>query len=62
METFMSEAIILEALLASCLLALWITWLALRGLFLLMPAKTQIVPPVRSLPNRPPMPRRRDAA
>jgi hypothetical protein len=39
MENFLGDAIILEAALASVLLALWMTWLAMRGLFLLMPAK-----------------------
>ncbi len=34
----MSEAIILEATLISVLLALWLTWLLMQGLFRLMPA------------------------
>jgi hypothetical protein len=38
MDTFMSEAIILEAAMVSVLLALWITSIALHGLFWLMSA------------------------
>ena len=38
MDTFMGEAIILEATLISVLLALWLTWLLMQGLFRLMPA------------------------
>jgi hypothetical protein len=52
METFMSEAIITEGALVSVLLALWMTWLVLRGLFWLMPARTQTVQPVRFVANR----------
>ena len=46
MDTFWSEAIVLEAALISVLLGLWITWLGLRGLLLLMPA------PARPAANR----------
>ena len=47
MDTFMSEAIILEAALISVLLALWITSAVLRGLFWLMSAISRpIVSPV----------------
>lgn len=38
METFMGTVVVIEAALLSCLLAVWMTWLALRGLFELMPA------------------------
>jgi hypothetical protein len=38
METFMGTVVVIEAVLLSCLLAVWMTWLALRGLFELMPA------------------------
>ena len=37
METFMSGAMVIEAALLSFLLALWMTWLGLCGLFRLMP-------------------------
>ena len=33
MESFLNGAVMIEAGLLSVLLALWITWLALRGLF-----------------------------
>jgi len=52
MDTFMSEAIILEAALISVLLALWLTSLLMHGLFRLMPATahaptTRPVRPIR---------------
>jgi hypothetical protein len=37
MESFMSGAMVVEGALLSFLVALWMTWLALNGLFLLMP-------------------------
>jgi hypothetical protein len=40
MDNFLGEAIVLEATLGSVLLALWMTWLLMRGLFKLMPATT----------------------
>lgn len=45
METFMSGAMMIEAGLLSILLALWMTWLALRGLFLMMPARGRAAQP-----------------
>jgi hypothetical protein len=62
METFTSGAIVIEAALLSFVLALWITWLGLRGLFRLMPATTQIVQPLRFVANLQQGNRRRDAA
>jgi hypothetical protein len=67
MDTFMSEAIVLEAVLISVLLALWVTWLLMRGLFLLMPATNHAaaprpIRPIRLVANRPQANRRRDAA
>ena len=47
MNTFMSGAMMIEAGLFSILLALWITWLALRGLFLMMPGNSRAEQPVR---------------
>jgi len=38
METFMNGAMVVEGALLSFLLALWMTWLGLSGLFRLMPA------------------------
>lgn len=67
MDTFMSEAIVLEAVLISVLLALWITWLLMRGLFLLMPATNHIaaprpIRPIRLAANRQQANQRRNAA
>lgn len=67
METFMSGAMVIESALLSFLLALWMTWLALRGLFRLMPATCRpltgpIVQPIQLLANRQQGDRRRDAA
>ena len=45
METWMSGAMAIEAGMLSFLLALWITWMSLRGLFRLLPAtKTEAIP------------------
>jgi hypothetical protein len=62
MESFMNGAMLIEGALLSFLLALWMTWLALRGLFWLMPVATRpaatcVVPPIRLVANR-----QRDAA
>ena len=72
METFMSGAMVVEGALLSFLLALWMTWLGLRGLFRLMPVTSgpvasrslisPIVQPIRSVANRQEANRRRDAA
>jgi hypothetical protein len=67
MDTFMSEAIVLEAVLISVLLALWVTWLLLLGLFRLMPATTTAAAirparPIRLIANRQQASPRRDAA
>ena len=47
METFMGAVIVIEAALLSSLLAVWMTWLALRGLFELMPARNRPAQPIR---------------
>jgi len=57
METFMNGAMVIEAALLSFLLALWMTWLGLCGLFRLMPvmsspAAGRIVQPIRFVVNR----------
>lgn len=67
METFMSEAIILEATLISVLLALWLTWLLMQGLFRLMPAAahaptTRPARPIRLAANATRATDRRNAA
>lgn len=67
MQTFLSEAIVLEAALASVLLALWITWFALRGLFGLMsalhgPHPGGTVQPIRVAARRAQTLGKRDAA
>ena len=41
METFMGAVMVIEAALLSSLLAVWMTWLALRGLFELMPDRNR---------------------
>lgn len=68
MDTFISEAIVLEAALVSVLFALWITSIALRGLFCLMSAMGQhpftehAIQPIRLAASQVPGNRRRDAA
>jgi hypothetical protein len=67
MDTFMGEAIILEAALISVLLALWLTWLLMQGLFRLMPATAQAnanrpVRPIRLVANEQRTNERRNAA
>ena len=57
MENFMSEAVVLEAVLVSVLLALWMTWMGLRGLLLLVPATpktaaSRAVRPIQLVANR----------
>ncbi len=45
METFMNAAVLIEIMVMSFLLALWVTWIGLRGLFRLMPGgKLEAVP------------------
>ena len=67
MDTFMSEAIILEATLVSVLLALWLTWLLMQGLFRLMPATAPAnvnrpMSPIRLAAGGEPLSERRKAA
>ena len=68
METFTSGAVVIEAGLLSSLLALWITWLVLSGLFRLMPftsgsvTTARTVQPIRFASKEPYANRRRDAA
>ena len=67
METFMNGAMVIEGALLSFLLALWMTWLGLRGLFRLMPVRSslatgRIIQPIRFVAKRQQGNRRRDAA
>ncbi len=52
METWMSGAILVEATMLSFLLALWIAWMSLRGLFRMLPATRTNAVPVRSAAQR----------
>jgi hypothetical protein len=52
METFMSDAMVIEGALLSFLLALCMTWLGLSGLFRLMPLTSRIVQPIQLVANR----------
>jgi hypothetical protein len=47
METFLSDAMVIEGALLSFLLALCMTWLGLSGLFRLLPGTARIVQPIR---------------
>jgi hypothetical protein len=47
METWMEGAMLIEATLLSFLVALWITWLSLRGLFRMLPATRLDAVPIR---------------
>ena len=52
MESFMSGAMVVQAGLLSVLLAVWITWLGLRGMFWLLPgmgrgSASQAAEPIR---------------
>lgn len=51
METLMNGATVVEGALISLLLALWITWLALRGLFGLMPNAARAIAPRKVEPR-----------
>jgi hypothetical protein len=52
MRSFMSATFLVEVVFLSFLLALWLTWLGLRGLFRLLPATSRSVAPVRYVSNR----------
>jgi hypothetical protein len=52
MKSFMSVTLLVEVAFLSFLLALWITWWGLRGLFRLLPATNRSVAPVRFVANR----------
>lgn len=52
LEPLMNGAVLVEAVLLSFLLALWLTWLAMRGVFCLMPVtvRPSTVREVRQVP------------
>jgi hypothetical protein len=52
MESLMSGAMLIEVTLLSFLLALWVTWLGLSGLFRLLPASNRNASPLRFVANR----------
>jgi hypothetical protein len=52
MESWMSAAILVEATMLSFLMALWIAWMSLRGLFRMFPATRLIAMPGRSAAER----------
>jgi len=60
MELLMNGAMLVEAVLVSFLLALWLTWLAMRGVFCLMPVTVRPAA-VREVRQVPPMMSGRDA-
>jgi len=62
METFMSGAMVIVAALLSFLLALWMMWMGLRGLFRLIPATARFPQPIHAARNRQEAIRRREAA
>jgi hypothetical protein len=67
METFLSDAVVVEGALFSFLLALWMTWMGLRGLFRLMsimsqPITVRVVQPIRFFADQQETSRRSNAA
>ena len=52
MESWMSGMMLIEATMLSFLVALWITWMSLRGLFRMLPASRLTPVPVRSAAQR----------
>ena len=54
METWMSAAMVVEATMLSFLMALWISWMSLRGLFRLLPGAKLNAIPIRSAAHRAP--------
>jgi hypothetical protein len=47
METWMSAAMLIEATMLSFLVALWISWMSLRGLFRMLPGTRLAPAPIR---------------
>jgi hypothetical protein len=62
METWMRAVMVIEAAMVSFLMALWISWMSLRGLFRLLPATKLNAVPIRAVPQRTPRSMDRHAA
>jgi len=67
METFMNGAMVIEGGLLSFLLALWMTWVALGGLFRMLPSTSapaagRVIQPIQLMASRHQENRQRDAA
>jgi hypothetical protein len=62
METWMSGAMVVEATMLSFLMALWISWMSLRGLFRLLPGTKLNAIPIGAAAQRAPQSMDRDAA
>jgi len=54
METWMNGAMVIQAAMLSFLMALWIAWMSLRGLFRMLPATKRNAIPIRSAAQRTP--------
>jgi hypothetical protein len=52
METWMSGALLIEVTIVSFLVALWVAWISLRGLFRVLPATRLNAVPIRSATRR----------
>jgi hypothetical protein len=52
MESWMSGAMLIEATMLSFLVALWVAWMSLRGLFRMLPATRLEAVPIRSEAQR----------
>jgi hypothetical protein len=52
METLMSVAMLIYATILTFLLALWIAWMSLRGLFRMLPATRLNAAPIRAEAHR----------
>ena len=52
METFMNVMVLIETTLLSVLLAVWVAWMGLRGLFQLMPGGKLETVPIRFMSRR----------
>jgi hypothetical protein len=62
METWMNGAMMIQAVMLSFLMALWIAWMSLRGLFRMLPAARLEAIPFRSAAQRAPGSMDRNAA
>jgi hypothetical protein len=52
MESWISGAMLIEATILSFLVAFWVTWMSLRGLFRMLPAARLSAVPIRSAGER----------